>query len=64
MAFLVDPTQREIKLDRQRETLRAVKGAWKAADHPELVDGAAKWVREIRQESIKRYEEIDRRAAE
>jgi hypothetical protein len=59
-AFLVDLARREIKLNRQKEALRAAKGAWKAEDHPELADGAAKWIREIRQESVKRYEKIER----
>jgi hypothetical protein len=59
-AFLVDLARREIKLNRQRNALRAARGAWKATDHPELAEGAAKWVREIRQESMTRYEKIER----
>lgn len=59
-AFWVDLARREIKLNRQREAFRAAKGAWMAEDHPELADGAAKWIREIRQESVKRYEKIER----
>jgi hypothetical protein len=59
-AFLVDLAKREIKLNRQRNALRAVKGSWKAKDHPELAEGAAKWIREIRQDSVKRYEKIER----
>ena len=43
-AFLVDLAKREIKLNRQRQALRAAKGAWKAEDHPELAGGAARWV--------------------
>jgi hypothetical protein len=31
------------------EAVRAASGAWNAADHPELADGAARWVREIRE---------------
>ena len=57
-AFLVELAKREIKLNRQRRALRAATGAWKTADHPELAEGAAQWVREIRQESVKRYERI------
>ena len=52
--------EREIKLNRQRDAFRAARGSWKAEDHPELADGAAKWIREIRQESVKRYELIER----
>ena len=58
-AFLVDLEKREIKLNRQRNALRAVKGAWKPEDHPELAQGAAQWIRNIRQESVKRFEKIE-----
>jgi len=58
--FLVELAKREIKLTRQRNALRAVKGAWNAEDHPELAQGAAPWVRGIRQESLKRFEKIER----
>lgn len=57
-AFLVELAKREIKLDRQRRALKSATGAWKAEDHPELAAGAAQWIREIRQESVKRYEKI------
>ncbi len=58
-AFLVELAKREVKLNRQRQALRAATGAWKAEDHPELAAGAASWVRKIRQESVKRYEKIE-----
>ena len=58
-AFLVDLAKREIKLNRQRHALRAAKGAWKSEDHPELAEGAAQWVHQIRQESVKRFERIE-----
>ena len=60
-AFLVELSQREVKLNRQRNALRAAKGAWKSKDHPELAQGAAQWVRSIRQESVKRFAQIERR---
>lgn len=60
-AFLVNLARREVQLNRQLAALRAAKGAWTAADHPELAEGAAKWVHEIRQESTKRFEKIERR---
>jgi hypothetical protein len=52
--------KREIKLDRQREALHSATGAWRTEDHPELATGAAGWVREIRRESVRRYEKIQR----
>jgi hypothetical protein len=60
-AFLVDLARREVKLLRQRQALRAATGAWKAEDHPELAAGATEWVREIRQQSMRRYEKIEER---
>jgi len=33
--------------------------AWKDEDHPELKDGSAAWVRQMRSESEKRFEEIE-----
>ena len=62
-AFLVDLAKREIKLNLQRSALRAAKGAWKPEDHPELAQGAAAWVREIRQESSKRFAKIEEHRA-
>jgi hypothetical protein len=59
-SFLVELAKREIKLDRQRQALRAATGTWKTKDHPELAGGAASWIREIRQESVKRFEKIQR----
>jgi hypothetical protein len=58
-AFLVELAQREIKLARQASALRAAKGAWRSEDHPELVDGAAPWVRSLRQQSLQRFERIE-----
>jgi hypothetical protein len=48
----------EIKLHEQKRALKAAVGAWKSEDHPELAGGAADWVREIRQVSVRRYERI------
>jgi hypothetical protein len=59
-AFLVELAQREIKLARQANALRAAKGAWRPEDHPELVEGAAPWVRSLRQQSLQRFEKIER----
>ena len=59
-AFLVELARREVKLLRQRQELLAAMGAWKVEDHPELAGGSAEWVRGIRQESVDRYERIER----
>jgi hypothetical protein len=60
-AFLAEIAQREIKLRRQREVLQETAGAWKSEDHPELAQGAAAWIREIRTFDTQRFEELERR---
>ena len=60
-AFLTEVARDEIQRRQQRDALRAVEGAWKDADHPELKDGTAAWVRETRAESEKRFEQTEQR---
>ncbi len=60
-AFLTEIAQREIKMRRQRETLRETAGAWKSEDHPELARGSAEWVRQIRSLENQRFDEQERR---
>jgi hypothetical protein len=60
---VVDLAKREIKLNRQRNAQRAAKGAWTQQDHPELDQGAAQWVRDIRQASAKRFDKIEHHQA-
>jgi hypothetical protein len=60
-AFLTEVAQREIKLRRQREVLREVAGAWKDEDHPELAQGAAAWVRQLRALDDHRIKDLVRR---
>ena len=60
-AFLTELAQREIKIRRQREALRETAGAWKSEDHPELAQGSAAWVREMRSLDDQRFEELERR---
>jgi hypothetical protein len=60
-AFLTEIAQREIKIRRQREVLRETAGAWTSEDHPELAQGAAVWVRQIRSVDNQRFEELERR---
>jgi hypothetical protein len=62
-AFLTEVAEREIKLRRQREALREAAGAWKEEEHPELAEGAAAWVRQIRALDDERFEELERRRA-
>ncbi len=58
-AFLTEVARDEIQRRQQRNALRAANGAWKDEDHPELKDGSAEWVRRMRAESEKRFEQIE-----
>ena len=57
-AFLTEVARDEIQRRQQRNALRAAEGAWKDEDHPELKDGSEAWVRQMRAESEKRFEQI------
>ena len=59
-AFLTEIARDEIQRRGQRSALRAAKGAWKDRDHPELKDGPAVWVTQLRAESEKRFQRIER----
>ena len=46
---------------RQIKALESAAGSWKDKDHPELNEGAAKWVKKLRQEYEHRFEKVTRR---
>jgi len=58
-AFIINLVEREIRRREQRDALREAAGGWKDEEHPELAEGADKWVRRMRQESIKRFEKVE-----
>jgi hypothetical protein len=64
-AFLTEVARREVMIRRQREALREAAGAWKDEDHPELANGAAVWIRQLRDQDIvrenERLEDLERR---
>jgi hypothetical protein len=43
---------------RQIGALKAAAGCWKDSDHPELKQGSAMWVRNLRQESERRFRKV------
>jgi len=43
---------------RQIKTLDEAAGAWKDQDHPELKQGAAKWVKQLRRASEGRFKKV------
>jgi hypothetical protein len=57
-SFLTQAAEKELMRLRQMKALKAVAGAWKDEDHPELKQGADKWVRKLRQESERRFKKV------
>lgn len=61
-AFVVEVLDREIRRREQLEALEQAAGAWTDENHPELANGADAWVREMRDASAQRLQEIERDA--
>jgi hypothetical protein len=59
-AFVVEVLEREMRRREQLEALEQAAGAWADANHPELTNGADAWVREMRDASVQRLQEIER----
>jgi len=49
--FLVSVAREAVKHQKLLKFLESGEAAWKDKDHPELVDGSAAWVRQLRSES-------------
>ena len=60
-AFLTQAAEKELMRLRQIKALETAAGSWRDQDHPELKGGAAKWVKELRQEYDRRFEKVTRR---
>lgn len=54
-SFLTEAAEEKLLRYRQIAALKAAAGAWKDEDHPELKQGSAKWVHQLRQESERRF---------
>jgi hypothetical protein len=59
--FLDAGRRAELMRLRQLKALDEVAGAWKDKDDPELRQGAAKWVKKLRQESERRFRRVTAR---
>jgi hypothetical protein len=59
-SFITQAAERELMRLRQLKALKGAAGAWKDRDHPELKDGAARWVTKLRKEDGKRFREVTR----
>jgi len=55
--FITQAAERELMRLRQLKALDDLV-AWNEKDHPELKQGAAKWVRKLRQESERRFKKV------
>ena len=60
-SFISQAAEKELMRLRQIKALEAAVGAWKDKDHPELRQGAAKWVAKLRREDEKRFQEVTAR---
>jgi len=60
-AFLTQAAEKELMRLRQIKALESAAGSWKDEDHPELKEGAAKWVKKLRQEYDERFEKVTSR---
>jgi hypothetical protein len=55
-SYAIDVLWRDVKCNKQREALKLSAGAWNPADHPELAQGGAAYVEQIRAEPDERFE--------
>ena len=60
-AFLTQAAEKELKRLRQLKALAAATGSWKDKDHPELKQGAAKWVDTLRAQDEGRFQKVTTR---
>ena len=60
-AYAVDVLWRDVQRNKQREALKLSAGIWKDAGHPELAQGSAAYVEQIRSEADERFEDAIRR---
>lgn len=60
-SFLTKAAEHELKRLRQLKALDEIAGAWDDKDHPELKQGAAKWVKKLRRESERRFQRVTAR---
>ena len=58
---MTQAAERELMRRRQIKALDEAVGAWKDKDHPELKQGAAKWVKKLRSESEGRFKKVTAR---
>ncbi len=57
-AFLTQAAEEKLMRLRQLKAIDAACNAWKNEDHPELKQGAAKWVEKLRRQDKKRFRKV------
>jgi Arc/MetJ-type ribon-helix-helix transcriptional regulator len=57
-SFISQAVEKELMRLRQLKALEAAAGSWKDKDHPELKQGAAKWVEKLRRQDEKRFQKV------
>ena len=60
-SFLTQAAEEKLMRLRQIKALEAAAGSCKDKDHPELKQGAAKWVAKLRRQDQKRFQEVTAR---
>ncbi|HEY6392989.1 MAG TPA: hypothetical protein VIX89_17035 [Bryobacteraceae bacterium] len=60
-AFLAELARKEIRRRHLLTMFQRAEPIWKDKDHPELKNGASKWVRKMRAEPEARFENIERK---
>lgn len=60
-SFLVQAAEKELKRLRQIKALERATGSWKDKDHPELRQGADKWVAKLRLQDQRRFTKVTAR---
>jgi hypothetical protein len=58
--YVVELLWRDVKRGKQLQALKVSSGSWKTEDHPELSQGGAAYVEQIRSEADERFEDAVR----
>jgi|SRR5216683_472153 len=56
--FVTQAAEKEVMRLCQLRAVEAAAGSWKDADHPELKQGAAKWVDKLRRQDETRFRKV------
>ena len=56
--FLTHAAEKELMRVRQLKAIEAAAGCWKDQDHPELKNGAAEWVDNLRRQDERRFQKV------